>query len=206
MIVGLFLAAYNWQSKGDQLLRSGRSDLASSKYKSTLLRMDLIDQEVDRNFTLNSGAFTDYRIVDATKALRFKVQASVAAAFLMSRMYKEVIESTDVALTCSYTYCDCKDVYSNNHCRVYGSGDRNWVEKHKLDRLKIHYCKALALNHMGDTVHAVENMERALVFDPGDGTVFAQLVLLKRRLEEENARKPSVEIQTLGKIESERSW
>ena len=41
---------------------------------------------------------------------------------------------------------------------------------------------------MGDTELAVKDMEKALDLDPGDGTTYAQLVLLKRKLEEKNSR------------------
>ena len=47
---------------------------------------------------------------------------------------------------------------------------------------------ALALEHVGDMVRAVECMEKALSFDPGDRAVLALLVRLRRRREVEGAK------------------
>lgn len=43
--------------------------------------------------------------------------------------------------------------------------------------------------HMGDTQRAIAQMEKALEFDPGDGTVFSQLMNLRRRAEKENFKR-----------------
>lgn len=184
----MFLVACNWKNKGDRLLRSGRSDWAVSKYLVALGKINLIGQYRALDFQIKSEIIEAYCARDAVNALRFKVQACVAAAFLMSRKYKDVGESTDAALECSHASAGCThqkyDACSQSYCCL----DHDWWEDQKLDYARIHYCKALALKHLGDTVLAIEHMEKALDFDPGDNTVFAQLVLLKRRLEEDVAR------------------
>ena len=94
----------------------------------------------------------------------------------MSRCYDDVMLWTNAALECSHDYHE--DTY-------YPEYNRRWREDQRLDYLKLHFCRALALKHRGDLVGAVENMEKAVTFNPGDGNVFAQLVQLKRQPEEE---------------------
>lgn len=185
--IGKLLVACNWKNKGDRLLGKGRSDLAASTYETTLSKIDQIPQIRDLNFTTKSGIFEGYPALNAIKTLKFKVQAGVAAAFLMSRKYKDVMGSTNAALTCSHAYCQCTDRYSDNCSNRYWGEEYDWMEDQKLEYLKIHYCKAMALKHMGDTVRAIEHMETALGFDPGDSTVVEQLDLLKqnRKVEED---------------------
>ena len=57
-----------------------------------------------------------------------------------------------------------------------------------MDYANIHYNFSLGLKHIGETVRAVEQMEKALEFDPGDGTAFAKLMDLKRRVEKDSIR------------------
>ena len=98
----------------------------------------------------------------------------------MSRSYDDVMLWTDAALECSHEYLE--DTY-------YPEYHHRWREDQRLDYQRLHLCRALALKHTRDLVGAVENMEMALTFDPGDGNVFAQLTLLKRQLKEYEARR-----------------
>ena len=184
----------NQMNKGDRLLRNGSSNLAASTYLTALSKLKSLNQDNDLYFTLRSTKFEGYYAVNAFKALRFKLQAGTAAAYLMSRNYKEVCQMTDAALTCNNAHRGCTHKPISICCsHMYYSAKQDWVEDQKLDYVKIHYCKALALKHMGDTVLAIEHMEKALAFDPGDGTVYAQLMLLKGKLEEDAARKARLE-------------
>ncbi|CAD6594353.1 MAG: hypothetical protein ASARMPREDX12_008700 [Alectoria sarmentosa] len=198
---GMFLVACNWKDKGDRLLRSGGSDLAASKYNTALSKIDSIVQKRELFFTIKSGTFEDYSSGDAITALRFKLQAGVAAAHLMSHKYKDVSESANAALACVQKYHNPTPRYHNDRSRKLWYDSWYWREDQKLDYVKIHYCKALALKHMGDTARAMEHMgdtaramehmEKALGFDPGDSTVLAQLELLRqeRALEEDAVRR-----------------
>ncbi len=189
VIAGMFLVACNWKKKGDRLLRGGRSDLAALKYMITISKIDgLKNKNRDLDFELRSETFKGYRICNAIKALSFKVQASVAVAFLMSRMYRDVWRSTDAALTCDNAQSNCKHGQYDHCDHTYWSESHEWMKDQRLDYLRLYQCRALALKRMGDTVHAVENMEKALGFDPGDSTVLMQLVSLKQKLEREKAR------------------
>lgn len=193
----MVLVACNWKIKADRLLRNGRSNLATSTYKGTLSKIDRIGQNRELDFTILSGQFEDYCGTDALRALRFKVQASFCAAYLMSRKYQDVSKAADAALECTRAYRDCThELY--DYCSLpYRASSQDWAEDQKLDYVKIHYCKALALNHMGATGRAVEHMEKALGFDPGDGTVFAQLTLLKQELK---WKKDAVRHKRAGKL------
>ena len=177
----------NWKTKGDRLIRKGSSNLAASTYQAALSKLDLLRGR-PLYFSMRSTAFEGFDSKDTINALSFKLQASVAAALLMSRKYEEVDRRTDSALICDQT----KSYYTHEphgYCSLgYRDYDRNWIEDQRLDYLKLHYCKAIALKNMGDITQAVAHMEKAYGFDPGDGTVFAQLVLLKQKLEEDKAR------------------
>ncbi len=142
------------------------------------------------DFTSRSGKFEGYWARDAINALTFKIQASVAASYLMSRKYKSIIQSTDAALYCNKTDNHRRHRWTDNCKHQYQGGtDRDWAEDQTYDYAQVYYCRALALKHMGKTYLAVEIMEKAIGFDPGDGTSFAQLLLLKRKLEQEKIRR-----------------
>ena len=177
----------NWKKKGDRLIRNGSSNLAASTYQAALSKLDLVN-DCPLSFSLRSTEFEGFRSKDTINALSFKLQASLAAALLMSRKYEEVDRRADSALKCSGTRTDCTHKFFPHCSLAYDDDNRNWIEDQKLDYLKIHYCKAIALKNMGDTTQALVNMEKAQGFDPGDGTVFAQLVVLKQKVEEDKAR------------------
>lgn len=154
--------------------------MAATTYQTALHKLDFLSKHCDSFIILGSTTFEGYYAEDAMNSLRFKLRASIAAAYLMSRKFKEVSQLTDSALehydwnhrpydSCTYTWRDYK-------C--------DWNRDHALDYLKVHYCKAMALKHEGDTTGAIEHMEKALVFDPGDGQVYTQLSLLKQKREE----------------------
>lgn len=192
LFIALLLVACNWKDKGDRLLRRGRSELATSTYKVALSKIDSMGRHRNLYFDMKLGKFAGHCASDSTDALKFKLQASVAASYLMSRRYQDVIQSTDAALECCRDWRDC----THNHyrgCRhTYWDPNRDWRNDQKLDYLKAYYCKGLAHKHMGDTVRAVENLEKALSFDPGDGNVFAQLALLYRKLEEDETDRSKI--------------
>lgn len=129
---------------------------------------------------IHSGTFAGYYGKDGIAALTFRLQASLAVCYLKSECYDDVILITDAALKISHDYRDSTHAY-NREFR------RKWREDQRLDYQRVHQCRALAHKHMGDMVQAVEHMEKALEFDPGDGNVFAQLGRLKEQLEEEVA-------------------
>ena len=164
----MFLVACNRKDKGDRLLQSGRSDLAVSRYKTALSKIDLISRIC---FSIKSGRFEGYHAENAIKALRFKVQASLAAAYLKSRKYKDVIRSTNTALACSSAWRDCDHRDWENCCPKYWDESHDWMEDQKIDYLKLHYSKAMALRHKGVTSRAIGHLEIALSFSRGDGTV-----------------------------------
>lgn len=160
-------------------MRNGISDVAITTYQTALRKLDLLSAHCPTCFILDSTTFQGCR------SLRFKLLASIAAAYSMSRKYKEVGQLTDSALKCNQAH------YVGNH-RPYGCCSHtcrddkyDWEKNQALDYLKIHYCKAIALKHTGDTVRAIEHMEKALVFDPGDAQVFTQLLSLKQKRKEE---------------------
>ena len=145
---------------------------------------------LDMQFKSRSGKFEGYVAGNAINALTFNIQAGVAASYLMSRRYKSIIQSTDATLHCNNTNGHRWYRRSDNCKHRYTTwSDRDWEEDQKYDYARIYYCRALALRHMGKTSLAVENMEKAIGFDAGDGTIFAQLVLLKRKLEQEKIRR-----------------
>lgn len=192
----------NWKRKGDRLIRNGSSNLAASTCQAALSKLDLLkDRPI--YFSMRSTAFEGFRSKDAINALSFKLQASLAAALLMSRKYEEVDQRIDFALKCDQADTNCAHKKSCPHCSLaYSDYNRDWIEDQKLDYLRIHYCKAIALKNLGDTTQAVVHMEKAQGFDPGDGHVFAQLVLLKQKLEEDKARARE---QRLGKLNTQQS-
>ena len=123
------------------------------------------------------------------RTLEFKVKASLVAASLKSQLYKDVVAQTDAALKCddeTHTGIHSR----HNSCNRWYCSGREWAEKQKAEYLRLHYCKAIALYHLGDTVTAVEHMEEAHSLDPGDNHVFEKLTMLKQqKLAEETVRR-----------------
>ena len=196
----------NRKDRGDRLLQSGRSDLAASTYINALHKISCLRQywleEVkvenrsssytkprnNLSFLITSGPFKDLNAKYATKALRFKVQACMADAYSRSGRPRDVINAVEAALDCphkcSYHYtCDCHQ--SRNS--FPGSEERDWAEDQKFDYVKLYYHKALALEKIGDTSKAIEDMEQALKHDPESDMALSELSRLQRKLEEEVA-------------------
>ena len=151
--------------------------MAASKYQAALSKLDLLNQTETEYFKLRRTIYEGCNLEDAINVLTFKLQANMAAACLMSRKYEEVDLWTSTALDCSHKEGDCPH---HSFCKRFGESGREWDEEHRLDYLRIHYCKAMARKHVGDGVGALEHMEKALSFDPGDNTVYTQLMLLKK--------------------------
>ncbi|KAM0798573.1 hypothetical protein BDR22DRAFT_858927 [Usnea florida] len=168
---------YNRKTKGDQLLRSGRSNLAALKYQAALSKLDLLTQTDPDHFPLKTTTYRGYDSIDVINFLTFKLQANMAASCLMAQKYEEVELWTSTALNCDHWAWGCPHKY---YQRFFQEKEHNWKEDQRLDFLKIHYCKAMARKHMGDGAGALEHMEKALTFDPGDNTVYSQLMLLKK--------------------------
>lgn len=182
----MFLVACNWKAKGDRLLRNGRSDLATTKYEAALLKVEAIRQHRDLDCMINTGTFKDYDAIDGINVLTFRTYAGMAASLLMSRKYKDVIELTDVALQRNQYRQGALD-----HCYMqdYLCDGYDWALDQRFDYAGIHYCHAISLKKRGDTSGAVEHMEKAVEYDPGDGQAFEQLQILKRKQEREPATK-----------------
>ncbi len=183
---GKLLVVCNWKKKGDALIRSGRSILAASTYQTALHKLSLLTQTSDVYFTITGDFYGGYSAIDAINSLKLKLSAGRAAACLMSRKYEEVVQLTDSVFNSSLTpddLCHCR------RRRIFCDKERHWMDEHKLDYMKIYYCKAQSLKHSGDTKGAIQHMEKALHFDPGDGTVFTQLGLLKLQRREQRAKK-----------------
>lgn len=188
ILIELLLVACNWKDKGDRLLRRGISHLAIKKYTAALSKLDSISETRTPFFELTSGPFSGYTAADAIKALNLKTQARLAAALLMSRRYEDVIHTTETALKCRVPDCDWEHRPHYNCSHSYWDGKFDWLRDQKLDYQGLYQCMALALEHVGDMVRAVECMEKALSFDPGDRAVLALLVRLRRRREVEGAK------------------
>ena len=153
---------------------------------------------LDRNhnnlsFIIKAKSFQGYTAVEAIKILALRIEACLAAASLKSRNYKEVVTQTDAALK-----CDDERYIRIHRCgrrcsHSYENSNGEWVEHQNLDYLRLHYCRAMALHHLGDTVTAKNHMEEALSLDPGDNNVFEKLTMLKQELAEKAARKVKLE-------------
>ena len=189
----------NWKRKGERLFRSGRSYLAASVFQTAFKKLEWLSYNHDLNFAVIANTIKEMNAVDAVQILAFSIEAWLAAASLKSRNYEEVVTQTDSALKCddeehSYIY-RCESSYSRFYNSIYSrfqdSYDDGWEEDRKLDYLRIHYCRAMALYHLGDTVTAVKHMEEALRLDPGDNAVFEKLTMMKQTLK--SARKPRLE-------------
>ena len=172
----------NWKKKGDRLIRSGRSILATSAYKTAIEKLERLKNHSYRHyFLLTANPLQSRRALDAIHTLSFKLHAALAAAGLMYRKYEEVGRLTESVLARGSNYDLCVHGLWWGCDYMYCYVERDWAKHLKLDLVKIHYCRALSLHHLGDTVSAIEHMEEALSLDRGDGTVFAQLVLLKQQ-------------------------
>lgn len=172
------LVVCNWRRKGDRLLRNGRSKLATSSYKTALLKLESLNPSWDR--TLTSGTFEGYWAEEATKILRFNLQASVAASLLRSHEYKSILQWVDDVM--KHRVCPPRCTHEQSDCDYYGCWPKT-SKKNKDDEVKAHYCFSLALMRMGDISRAIQQMEKALEFDPGDGRVLSQLLNLRRKAE-----------------------
>ena len=177
------------KKKGDAFIRRGHSILAASTYQTALHKLRLLTQTSKIHFKMTGNFYVGYCAFAAINSLKLKLSAGLAAASLMSRKYEDVGQLTSSVLKCSLAADDCRE---QRYCDCMSNlfdPERNWMDDHKLDYLKIYYCKAQSLKHSGDTKRAIQHMEKALGFDPGDGTVFTQLGLLKQqRLAEREQR------------------
>ena len=202
------MVSCNRKDRGDRLLQSGRPDLAALTYTNALHKINSLRQywleqvEVKtrrsyymtaRNslsFLITSGPFKDLSAKCATKALRFKVRASMAVAYSRSGRYTDVISVAEAAdcngrnrNCCYYHTCDC---HQPEDCFLRSDG-WDWEEDLKSDYAGIYYHKALALEKMGDVSGAIVDMEKALEHDPKSDVALAELSRLRRKLEEKAA-------------------
>ena len=148
-------------------------------------------------FLITSGSFKDLTANYATKALRFKVQASMAAAFSRSGRHRDVINVTEAALDCDKRDRGCanRSCYNCHHSQdcYFGSEGRDWAEDQKSDYANIYYHRALALEKMGDLSKAIEDMEKALKYDRESDMALAELSGLQRKLEDKVAHDSHME-------------
>ena len=195
---------YNWKRKGERLFRSGRSYLAASVFQTALQKLESLD--LDRihgvDFKPAPNSLRAYSAVDTGKILAFQIEACLAAASLESRDYDEVCLETG-----SFLWWDdethrltCQDHYDCNQSLSYSC--RQWVGDQTFEYLRIFYCRAMALYHLGDTVSAVWHMEEALRLDPGDNNVFEKLTMLKQTVATQALAKEAARNQRLQKLNS----
>lgn len=177
----LIYKIYDTKKKGDRLLRNGCSLQAAAVYKTALDKIKRPKWLYDSKVMIKYASFGDHSAVDAMNVLTFQIQAGLAAAALRSHDYKEVIQLTASALKCDSESSDCTHKRWDNCSHTYKRGQKNWEKDQKLDLIRVHFSRALSLHRLGDTVSAIEHMEKALSLDPRDGTVFAQLKLLKKQ-------------------------
>ena len=137
---------------------------------------------------ITSGMFEGYELMDGIKALRFKVQASIAASHLKSRRFADVIKCTDDLLRCDYDPSSCRHDDPDDDMHVHYGYFRDWLRDQRLDYAKAYYCNSIALMRVGETARAVERMEKALEFDPEDSGISAQLMILRRQAEKEKSK------------------
>ena len=140
----------------------------------------------DLYFRIKAKCFQGYPAIDAIKILAFRIEASLAAASLKSQDYKEVVAQTYAVLKFNEESLTGKHPWGKDcsHSYIYSKG--YWLPNQKLDYLRIHYCRAMAFYHLGDTVTATWHMEHALHLDPGDNHVFEKLTMLQQKLAEES--------------------
>ena len=139
------------------------------------------------HWEIRSGTFKGYIVRDGIKALNFKVQASIAASHLKSRRYEDVIKWTDDLLRCDYDPSNCRPDERGDHTHVHMEYIHDWAKDQRLDYTKLYYCNSIALMRIGEIGRAVERMEKALEFDPEDSAVSAQLMILRRKAENEKS-------------------
>ena len=174
--------------------------MAISTYQRSLSKIGLLIQDLDcittssRTFggykIISSGTFEGYTIKDGIKSLEFKVVASIAASYLQSERYEVVIECTDGLLKCdfdSYEPSKCRYQAEYKHRCVYEDYERDWAKDQRLDYAKVYYCNSIALMRLGESVRALERMEKALELDPEDSAISAQLMILRRKAEKESS-------------------
>ena len=147
--------------------------------------MELLTQNL--HWKIRSGPFEGYIVKDGIKALNFKVQASIAASHLKTGRYNDVIKWTDDLLRCDYDPSNCRLDERGDHTHVHMGYIHDWAKDQRLDYAKAYYCNAIALMRIGETVRAVERIEKALEFDPEDSAISAQLMILKRTAEKEKS-------------------
>ena len=187
---------YNWKRKGERLFRSGRSYLAASVYQAALKKLKSLKRNHNLYFTITAGAFQGHLALDSVDILAFRIEACLAAASFKSRAYEEVAALTFAALMCdkSHNVFGPHDGYCNHS---YHRSEGDWADDQKFDYLRIHYCRAMALYHLGDTVSATAHMEEALRIDPGDNCVFEKLTMLRQKLAEETAAARKLRLKKL---------
>lgn len=163
--------------------------MAISTYQTTLSKMESLRVSQDMNWeTITYGTFEGYRFRDGIKSLTFKVRASIAASYLKSQRYADVISHTDDLLRCDYDPSSCTHYEDDESMHTYIFYNQSeWVKDQGLDCAKAYYCNSIALMRVGETARAVERMQRALEFDPEDSAISAQLMILKRKAEKEKS-------------------
>ena len=151
----------------------------------TLSKMEMLTQNL--NWEIRSGTFKGYTVRDGIRALNFNVQASIAASHLKSRRYEDVIKCTEDLLRCDYDPSNRRLDECGDPTHVHMRYMHDWAKDQRLDYLKAYYCNSIALMRIGETVRAVQWMEKALEFDPEDSAVSAQLMILRRKAEKEKS-------------------
>ena len=192
-VAEMIQVACNQKKKGDRLIRSGRSILATSVYQSALKKLQMLDRNYYTDFMIQSDTFRDYTAPDAMKALTFKLQAGLAEAGLMSQQYIEVARLADSALKCKNEVHDTSYGCHGSCSLSYKDDHKEWTKDQREDYVKFYYCKAMSLYHMGDTLNSKEHMEIALGWNPWDHRVKVHLVMLKRKLAKEEFRRSKLQ-------------
>ena len=171
----MFLVARNRKAKGDLLLRDGRPDLAATKYKTAISKLDALSHNRRLSFEIECEDFPGHmRCVDAVNALRSQTQACVAGAYLNARRYKDASDWSHAVLNCDHFSSKC------HHW------NDNWEGERRPDHIKLHFCRGVALGRLGDTDGALEELEKAHGLDPGDVYVNLQLQVTREKREEVN--------------------
>ena len=148
------------------------------------LNQKILTQNLDLQIT--SGTFAGYTLDFGIDALRFKVQAGMAASYLSSRKYRDVINITNDLLRCDGDSFKYRHDYCAEHMHVLEHYTPDWVNIRR-DYAKAYYCNSIGLMRIGEIAQAVERMEKALKLDPEDSSVSAQLMILRRKAEKEKS-------------------
>lgn len=186
--------------KGDRLFRSGRSYLAASVYQAALKKLESLHCADILDSITTAKTFRRFSAVDARKILAFQIGACLAAASLKSRDYEEVVAQTASILKCDNERHSLIYRFHKYCSHSYWSSAGHWAEDQKFEYVRIHYCRAMALYHLGHTLSAAEHMEAALLLDPGDNNVFEKLTMLKQTLAKQNLAKEAARKQRLEKL------